>query len=88
MFAPTSTTISFFLTLDFTISVSIGQGQVSVTPISMAVMMATAVNGGIRVTPYLLKAVEGPEGWIPHFPPSPRSIVRLKPERRRVGVRR
>ena len=63
-----------------TISVSIGQGQVSVTPISMAVMMATTANGGIRVTPYLLKAVEGPEGWIPHFPPSPRSIVRLKPD--------
>ena len=32
-----------------TISVSIGQGQVSVTPISMAVMMATLANGGTRV---------------------------------------
>ena len=40
-----------------TISVSIGQGQVSVTPVSMAVYMATLANGGTRVTPHLLKAV-------------------------------
>ena len=33
-----------------TISVSIGQGQVSVTPISMAVYDSTIANGGTRVT--------------------------------------
>ena len=63
-----------------TISVSIGQGQVSVTPVSMAVMMATVANGGMRVTPYLLKAIESPDGWTPQLPPPPRSIVNLKPE--------
>ena len=37
---------------------SIGQGQVSVTPVSMAVYVATLANGGTRVTPHLLKAVD------------------------------
>ena len=38
-----------------TISVAIGQGQVSVTPVSMAVYMAALANGGRRVTPHLLR---------------------------------
>ena len=41
-----------------TISVSIGQGAVSLTPVSMAVYIATLANGGTRVTPHLLKAVD------------------------------
>ena len=45
-----------------TISVGIGQGQVSVTPVSMAVYMATLANGGTRVTPHLLKAVDDGSG--------------------------
>jgi len=51
-----------------TISVAIGQGQVSVTPISLAVMMATLANGGHRVTPHLLKAVDNGNGWQPVAP--------------------
>src|SRR4029453_10194556 len=31
-----------------TISVAIGQGQVTITPVSLAVMMATGANGGTR----------------------------------------
>ena len=46
-----------------TISVAIGQGQVSVTPISLAVMMSTLANGGDRVTPQLLKAYNDGTGW-------------------------
>lgn len=46
-----------------TISVSIGQGAVSVTPVSLAVMMATVANGETRVVPRLLKAVRGNDGW-------------------------
>ena len=41
-----------------TISVAIGQGQLSVTPMSLAVMMATVANGGTRVVPRLVKAVD------------------------------
>ena len=60
-----------------TISVAIGQGAVSVTPISMAVMMATVANGGTRVTPHLLKAVNEGAGWAPWQKPVPRSEVPL-----------
>ena len=45
-----------------TISVAIGQGQVSVTPMSLAVMMSTVANGGTRVTPHLVKAVDEGSG--------------------------
>ena len=52
-----------------TISVAIGQGQNSVTPTSLAVMMATLANGGTRVIPHLVKAVDEGEGWQPVPPP-------------------
>ena len=63
-----------------TTSVAIGQGQVTVTPISMAVMMATLGNGGTRVTPHLLKAVDDGSGWKPVPPPQPQSQVSMKPQ--------
>jgi penicillin-binding protein 2 len=62
-----------------TISVGIGQGQVSVTPVSMAVYMATLANGGTRVTPHLLKAVDDGQGWKPVPPPPPQSTVDIDP---------
>ena len=62
-----------------TISVAIGQGAVDVTPISMAVMMATLANGGTRVTPHLLKAVNDGTGWTPVPRPVPQSEVSLAP---------
>lgn len=46
-----------------TISVSIGQGQVSVTPLSLAVMMATVANEGRRVVPRLLHSYNDGTGW-------------------------
>ncbi|HKT78602.1 MAG TPA: penicillin-binding protein 2 [Vicinamibacterales bacterium] len=63
-----------------TISVSIGQGAVSLTPVSMAVYVSTLANGGTRVTPHLLKAVDEGSGWKPVPPPAPHSQVTLKPE--------
>ena len=64
-----------------TISVAIGQGQVSVTPISMAVMMASIANGGTRVVPRLVKAYDKGQGWEPVAnPPSPYAPFQLKPE--------
>jgi penicillin-binding protein 2 len=63
-----------------TISVSIGQGAVSLTPVSQAVYISTIANGGTRITPHLLKAVDDGTGWKPVPPPDPRSTVRLKPE--------
>jgi penicillin-binding protein 2 len=61
-----------------TISVAIGQGQVSVTPISLAVMMATLANGGTRVVPHVVRAVEEGGRWTTVAPP-PASAVTLKP---------
>jgi penicillin-binding protein 2 len=63
-----------------TISVSIGQGQVSLTPVSQAVMMSTVANGGTRFVPQLLKAIDDGKGWKPVQPPAPKSRVQLKPE--------
>jgi penicillin-binding protein 2 len=61
-----------------TISVAIGQGQVSVTPLSMAVMMMTVANGGTRFTPHVVKAVDEGTGWRPVPPPPPQSVVKMK----------
>ncbi len=64
-----------------TISVAIGQGQLSVTPISMAVMMATVANGGTRVVPRLVKAYDEGKGWEPVVvAPSPFVPFVMKPE--------
>ena len=64
-----------------TISVSIGQGQVSVTPISMAVYAATLANGGTRITPHLVKAIDDGSGLKPVPPPPPQSKVDVTPEK-------
>ena len=64
-----------------TISVGIGQGAVSVTPVSMAVYMATLANGGTRVTPHLLKAVDDGSGWKTVPAPKPQSQVQLDPDK-------
>jgi penicillin-binding protein 2 len=61
-----------------TISVSIGQGQVSVTPVSLATMMMTVANGGTRYTPHVVKAVDDGKGWQPVAPPPPQSTAPMK----------
>jgi penicillin-binding protein 2 len=63
-----------------TISVSIGQGAVALTPVSEAVYISTIANGGTRVMPHLLKAVDDGTGWKPVAAPAPHSVVALKPE--------
>jgi penicillin-binding protein 2 len=64
-----------------TISVGIGQGQVSTTPISMAVYMAALANGGTRITPHLLKAVDDGSGWKPIPKPPPQGHVEIDPDK-------
>jgi penicillin-binding protein 2 len=61
-----------------TISVAIGQGQVNVTPLSLAVMMMTIANGGTRYTPHVLKAFDNGNGWTPAQTPPPLSNVDMK----------
>jgi penicillin-binding protein 2 len=62
-----------------TISVAIGQGQVNVTPLSLAVMMMTLANGGTRHTPHVLKAVYEGKDWTRVPAPEPLSTVKMKP---------
>jgi penicillin-binding protein 2 len=64
-----------------TISVSIGQGQVSVTPVSLAVYTATLANGGTRITPHLLKAIHDGKEWKPVPSPPPQSQVEVTSEK-------
>jgi penicillin-binding protein 2 len=64
-----------------TISVSIGQGQVSVTPVSLAVYTATLANGGTRVTPHLLKAIHDGKEWKNVPAPPPQSRVEVTAEK-------
>jgi penicillin-binding protein 2 len=61
-----------------TISVAIGQGQVNVTPLSLAVMMMTLANGGTRYTPHVLKAIDEGKGWKPVPAPAPLSQATMK----------
>ena len=63
-----------------TISVSIGQGQVTVTPVSLAVMIATIANGGTRVTPHIVRAVDEGGGWKATTPPAMAERVAFRPE--------
>ncbi len=62
-----------------TISVAIGQGQVSVTPLSLAVMMATVANGGTRFLPHTIRAIEDRSRWNEVPPPAPAEQFTLKP---------
>jgi len=64
-----------------TISVAIGQGSVSVTPIALATMISTVANGGTLVTPHLVRAIDAEgSGWKPVPPPAPRAKVDLSQE--------
>jgi penicillin-binding protein 2 len=63
-----------------TISVAIGQGAVSVTPIALATMMATVANGGSLVTPHLVRAIDDGRGWTEIPAPAPRRQMTIAPE--------
>ena len=52
--------------------VSIGQGDLQVTPLQMATVAATVANGGVRMKPYLTQRVVDPDG---------RTVSRADPER-------
>jgi penicillin-binding protein 2 len=64
-----------------TISVAIGQGQVNVTPVSMAVYAATLANGGTRITPHIIKASDDGNGLKAVPEPPPQSTIDVSPEK-------
>jgi penicillin-binding protein 2 len=63
-----------------TISVSIGQSYVNVTPASLALMISTVANGGTRVTPHVIRAVDEGKGWKPVSRSAVADRVAFKPE--------
>ena len=63
-----------------TISVAIGQGQVTVTPASLALMMTTVANGGTKVTPHVVKAVDEGQGWVPVAKSATADRVAFRPD--------
>ncbi len=64
-----------------TISASIGQGYVTVTPIQMASLTATVANNGVPVRPRLVRAVmDRATGRVLELPSVPLSRLNLKPD--------
>jgi len=47
-----------------TLSVAIGQGYVTATPLQMAHFAATVANGGMRFRPQYVKRIEAPDGTV------------------------
>jgi penicillin-binding protein 2 len=64
-----------------TISVAIGQGYVTVTPLQLANMMAAVANGGKLYRPYLVTKVESLDGaTVREYRPELIRSIALKPE--------
>ena len=63
-----------------TISVGIGQGPVTVTPVSLAVMISEVASGGTRITPHVVKAVDQGQGFVAVPYTAPRSVFPIRPE--------
>ncbi len=64
-----------------TISASIGQGYVTVTPLQMARVTATIANDGVAFRPHLVRAVmERRSGRLQELPVVPQGRVDVKPE--------
>ena len=61
-------------------SLGVGQGMVSVSPLQMAVAVSVLANGGYRVQPHLVSAVKEPNGDIKYVSPVLHKIDWLKPE--------
>lgn len=68
-----------------TISASIGQGYVTVTPLQMATLMATVANDGVAFRPRLVQAVmDRSTGRLQELPAVPRGKLAVKPQTLRV----
>jgi penicillin-binding protein 2 len=63
-----------------TVSVSIGQGAVAVTPIGMAMFAATIANGGTLFEPNLVRDVFDGQQWKAVPRPEPRARTPMEPE--------
>ncbi len=68
-----------------TLSVAIGQGYVTTTPLQMAQLAAMVANGGIRYRPQYVKRIEAPDGTVKHeLVPEVLGNAGLKPSTLRI----
>lgn len=68
-----------------TISVSIGQGYVTVTPLQMAALVGAVANDGVVYRPHLLRAVmDRTTGQLQEVPTVPRETLPIKSETLKV----
>lgn len=66
------------------ISLGVGQGMVSVSPLQMAVATASLANGGYRVQPHLVSAIRQPDGDIQYTNPELNKIDWIRPENLKI----
>ena len=63
-----------------TVSVSIGQGAVAVTPLALAMFASTIANGGTLYEPHLVREFFDGQQWKPVPRPEPRARTAMDPE--------
>ena len=62
------------------ISLGVGQGLVSVSPLQIAIATSVIANGGYRVQPHIVKSVREPDGEIRYTNPERTKIEWIEPE--------
>ena len=62
------------------ISLGIGQGLVSVSPLQMAVAVSSIANNGYKIQPHLVSHIQHPDGTIRYTEPYKEKIEWIKPE--------
>ena len=60
-------------------SLGIGQGMVSASPLQMAVAVSTIANGGYRIQPHIVSAIKNPSGQFQYTNPVFEKISWLRP---------
>jgi len=71
--------------IGFTLNMAIGEGDVIVTPLQLALAYATLGNGGTLYQPQVVRAVETSDGAVvQEFPPRIRRQVQLQPDSLRL----
>ena len=60
-----------------TVNTAIGQGFMGTTPVQLAVMSAAIANGGYRVTPHVVRAVQDPISGEMQYKPPEREAIKV-----------
>jgi len=69
----------------FTLNMAIGEGDVTVTPLQLAIAYSAIANGGTLYQPQIVRAVETPDGAVvQEFPPRIRRQIEMDPDNLRL----